>query len=90
MRQLLTLVLVAVGFASVTAGQQPTFRAGVDAVRVDVSVTDHGKPVHGLAAGNFVVTDNGTPEPVASRPSSGCRCASCCCSISAAAWKVPP
>jgi VWFA-related protein len=66
MRQPLTLVLAAALSTSVIARQQPTFRAGVDAVRVDVSVTDHGKPVRGLTAQNFVVTDNGTPEPVAS------------------------
>ena len=90
MRQLLTLVLVAVGFASVTAGQQPTFRAGVDAVRVDVSVTDHGKPVHGLAAGNFVVTDNGTPEPVTSVTLERLPLRVVLLLDTAAAWKVPP
>jgi VWFA-related protein len=66
MRQPLTLVLAAALSTSVIARQQPTFRAGVDAVRVDVSVTDHGKPVRGLTAQDFVVADNGMPEPVTS------------------------
>jgi VWFA-related protein len=66
MRPPLTFVLAAAVSTSVIARQQPTFRAGVDAVRVDVSVTDHGKAVRGLTAQDFVVADNGTPEPVTS------------------------
>ncbi|HEX3702863.1 MAG TPA: VWA domain-containing protein [Vicinamibacterales bacterium] len=60
-------VLAAAGIVTGAARmQQPQFKAGVDVVRVDVSVTDHGKPVRNLTGANFVVTDNGTSEPVAS------------------------
>jgi VWFA-related protein len=43
---------------------QPAFRAGVEAVEVDVAVTRGGKMVAGLTAGNFVVTDNGVLQNV--------------------------
>jgi VWFA-related protein len=46
------------------AGQQPTFSSRLDAVRVDVLVTDNGRPVQGLVPGDFVVLDNGTPQTV--------------------------
>ena len=42
--------------------QQPVFRAGVDVVRIDVSVMNGVTPVSGLTIGNFVVTDNGVPQ----------------------------
>ncbi len=60
-------VLFAAGIVTcVVAAQQPTFKAGVEVARVDLSVTDHGRPVRGLTAVNFVVTDNSTLEPVTS------------------------
>ena len=46
------------------AAQQPTFSSRLDAVRVDVLVTDGGRPVRGLAPADFVVLDNGTPQTV--------------------------
>lgn len=45
---------------------QPTFRGGVDLVLLDVSVTRGGAPVSGLAAGDFIVLDNGTEQEIQS------------------------
>jgi Ca-activated chloride channel homolog len=44
--------------------QQPTFRAGVDVVTVDVSVSRGLEPVGGLTAGNFEVFDNGAKQRI--------------------------
>ena len=46
------------------SGQQPTFRSGTDAVRVDVLVYDKGRPVVGLSASDFLLTDNGVAQNV--------------------------
>jgi len=54
--------LIAAMSLAVIHAQQPTFRAGVDVVRVDVSVMNGLSPVAGLKAQNFVVTDNGVPQ----------------------------
>jgi VWFA-related protein len=45
-----------------TAAQQPTFRVGVDLVRVDVSVTRNLEPVSDLTVDNFTVFDNGVKQ----------------------------
>jgi VWFA-related protein len=46
---------------------QPTFRSGVDLIRIDVSVADkNGRPAADLTADDFVVTIDGTPRRVAS------------------------
>ena len=45
-------------------GQAAAFRSTVEAVEVDVAVTRGGKTVAGLAADNFVVTDNGVVQDV--------------------------
>jgi VWFA-related protein len=42
----------------------PVFRVGVEAVSVDVSVTNKGRPLRGLRAEDFVVKDNGVPQRV--------------------------
>lgn len=66
-RALVALAAVAVSLAVLRAEQQPTFRASVDVVRIDVSVMNGLNPVAGLKAANFVVTDNGvlqTPDSV--------------------------
>jgi len=55
------LVLL-ISVAVIRAEQQPTFRGGVDVVRIDVSVMNGLNPVAGLTATNFVVTDNGVPQ----------------------------
>ena len=44
--------------------QNPTFSGRVDAVRVDVLVTDGGQIVGGLGAGDFEVLDNGVPQTI--------------------------
>jgi VWFA-related protein len=45
----------------------PTFRSGVDVVRLDVSVVDrNGTPVRGLTAADFIVTDRGSRQEVQS------------------------
>ena len=45
--------------------QQPTFRSGVDLLRVDVAVVDdQGHPVRDLRPEDFVVTVDGVPRRV--------------------------
>lgn len=41
-----------------------TFTARVDGVRLDVLVTDGGRPVPGLSAADFEVRDNGVPQQI--------------------------
>jgi VWFA-related protein len=48
----------------VLAQQTPVFRSSVDAVRVDVSVMNGVRPVAGLTAANFVLTDGGVPQAI--------------------------
>lgn len=55
------LVLVA-GAAARPAAQ--VFRARVDGVRLDILVTDGGRPVTGLTAADFDVRDNGVPQQI--------------------------
>jgi VWFA-related protein len=43
----------------------PTFRAGADAVTIEVSVRDRSKPVLGLQPADFLVADDGVPQTVA-------------------------
>src|SRR5437868_1598567 len=42
--------------------QQPAFRSNTLAVRVDVLVTEGGKPLGGLKAQDFELRDNGVPQ----------------------------
>ena len=58
----MALAVVAASIAVLRAEQQPTFRASVDVVRIDVSVMNGLNPVAGLKAANFVVTDNGVGQ----------------------------
>jgi VWFA-related protein len=45
--------------------QIPSFRSGIDVVRVDVSVLDKDRrPIRGLTAADFVITIDGTPQPI--------------------------
>jgi VWFA-related protein len=44
--------------------QQTIFSSSVVGVRVDVLVTDHGKPVPGLTAAEFELRDNGVPQRI--------------------------
>jgi VWFA-related protein len=52
--------------APARAAQQPqqTFRATTDVVLVDVSVRDGGRPVTGLTADDFTLTDNGVRQRI--------------------------
>jgi len=45
-------------------GQTPTFSSRVEAVRVDVLVTQDGQPVRGLRPADFAIEDNGVPQQV--------------------------
>jgi Ca-activated chloride channel family protein len=63
-RRHIVLLALLVAATEITAGQQPIFRAAVDVVRIDASVMNGIKPVPGLTAGNFVITDNGVPQTV--------------------------
>jgi VWFA-related protein len=57
----IVLVLLASGG---DAQQSPAFSSRVEAVRVDVLVTDNGQAVHGLGPADFEVLDNGVPQEV--------------------------
>ena len=63
---LVSVVAVAGGSRAYIAAQQSsTFRAGIDVVRVDVSVLDeHRRPVHGLTSSDFTVLSDGQPQKV--------------------------
>jgi VWFA-related protein len=52
-------------FAVLRVDAQPTFKANVDAVRLDVSVMRRDQPVVGLTAKDFAVLDNGAPQRIA-------------------------
>jgi Ca-activated chloride channel homolog len=59
------LAIVTVNAMVVALPQTPAFRATTDTVRVDVAVLDRGRPVTGLAASDFELRDNGTPQEIA-------------------------
>jgi VWFA-related protein len=50
--------------ATIGAWPHQKFRVGVDAVRVDVLVTDGNRPIAGLAAADFEVRDNGVLQRI--------------------------
>lgn len=56
--------LLIVGAPWLAPSQTPTFTTRVEAVRVDVLVTDHGAPVRGLQASDFEILDNGVAQQV--------------------------
>jgi VWFA-related protein len=62
LRSSLIVVACAIAAAGALAGQ--TFSSRVEAVRVDVLVTQDGKPVQGLTAADFEVEDNGVRQKV--------------------------
>lgn len=51
--------------APVAATRQATFSSRLEAVRVDVAVTERGRPVPGLTAADFEIFDNGVRQQVA-------------------------
>jgi VWFA-related protein len=65
-RRLWLAALMAASLAPIVGAQtqSSTFSTKVEAVRVDVLVTDRGQPVRGLAAADFEVFDNGVLQQV--------------------------
>jgi Ca-activated chloride channel family protein len=61
-RSLIALVVPMLAASSVTA--QTTFTSRIEAVRVDVLVTENGRPVEGLEPGDFEILDNGVRQKV--------------------------
>lgn len=64
MKVLPWLIALSCGVSPMVLAQQPVFRSGVDAVRVDVSVMNGVRPVTGLTAANFTLTDSGVPQKI--------------------------
>ena len=60
-----TVAATCLAAASALVGAQQRFTAHAEAVRVDVLVTDRGKPVTGLGADAFEVRDSGVVQRVA-------------------------
>ena len=61
----LPVPLVFILAAAISAAAQiPTISVKTEEVRVDVLVTDRGKPVHGLKPMDFEVFDNGIPRKI--------------------------
>jgi hypothetical protein len=61
----LLAAILAASFASSPTAQQPTFKSGVDLIRLDVHVVgDDGTPVKDLTADDFDVKVNGKAAPV--------------------------
>jgi VWFA-related protein len=64
-RTALLAASLATCFASSPGAQQPTFKSGIDLIRLDVHVvSDDGTPVKDLTADDFDVKVNGKPAPV--------------------------
>lgn len=57
--------ILALALAAILA-QAPTFRSSIDRVQLDVSATRNGRPVSGLTAADFIVTDNGVVPDIES------------------------
>jgi VWFA-related protein len=69
MRRLPIVLSFVAGCAAGTSGQ---FRASIDVVRVEALVADAaGRPIAGLTAADFEVTDNRAPQTIAVRPLAG-------------------
>jgi VWFA-related protein len=61
----LLAAILATSVASSPRAQQPTFKSGVDLIRLDVNVvSDDGTPVKDLTPDDFDVKVNGKPAPV--------------------------
>ena len=59
-----TAIAVLLSASGGRAQQSPAFSSKIEAVRVDVLVTDNGQPVRGLGPGDFEIVDNGVPQVV--------------------------
>ena len=58
------MVLLCATLVANTQEQAPRFAVAVDAVQVDVQVTRRGRPVAGLTAADFELTDNGVAQRI--------------------------
>jgi VWFA-related protein len=63
-RRGLSFAIVFLLLAAVGGAQSPAFSSKVEAVRVDVLVTDNGEVIHGLGPSDFELLDNGVPQAV--------------------------
>jgi VWFA-related protein len=63
-RPQMTVALLLWAGTGAPPGQTPTFSSRVEAVRVDVLVTQDGQPVRGLRPADFAIEDNGVPQQV--------------------------
>jgi Ca-activated chloride channel family protein len=63
-RVAVAVALLASGPQLPASAQKPVFSSKIEAVRVDVLVTERGKPVRGLGPGEFEVFDNGIRQQV--------------------------
>jgi VWFA-related protein len=95
MRTVTLIVCIGAASAVLTAGQAqssqqrqnaPQFRAGVDLMRIDVTVLDKNtrRPITGLRAEDFEVRVGGTPQPIQAVAESGFRSSE----IAAASWQT--
>jgi VWFA-related protein len=64
MRQLAASLVAAIAAVVAARAQDVTFSSRVEAVRVDILVTDGGQPVRGLGAGDFEIRDNGVLQQI--------------------------
>ncbi len=64
LRLLVPALAVLLASPVATQPQPPTFRSGVDVVRVDVSVSHGGEHIGGLTASNFEIFDNGVKQVI--------------------------
>jgi VWFA-related protein len=64
MQRVLFAIAIVMLAGSSSRGQSPTFSSRVEAVRVDVLVTERGEFVRGLTAADFEVVDNGVAQKV--------------------------
>src|SRR5262245_39064061 len=55
---------IVLGAALAPRAQNVSFSSKIEAVRVDVLVTDRGQPVRGLGPADFEILDNGVPQQV--------------------------
>ena len=62
--RLLVLGALLLGAGIQGRAQQPVFRSGATLVTASVSVKRGNRPVSGLTAADFIVTDNGVPQTV--------------------------
>src|SRR5262245_60195006 len=64
MKRAALIVLLAAAPVAMMGAQAPSFSSRIEAVRVDVLVTENGRLVPGLRPEDFEVLDNGVPQKV--------------------------